>query len=112
MSSVPQNSSRVASATGPPRGTMASPNMVMMIEPVREGSRLSRSMMRASGCGGMLYAYRSSQLVDNPGPLPGRIGIDDRAPAGAVERLPLPFRLRKAIGHRIDRRGMMAHAAM
>jgi hypothetical protein len=30
-----------------------------MIEPVREGSRLSWSMMRASGCGGMPHAYRS-----------------------------------------------------
>src|ERR1700759_2712468 len=44
--------------------------------------------------------------------LPVRIGIDDRAPAGAVERLPLPFRLREAIGDRVDHRGMMAHAAM
>src|SRR6202012_1515301 len=39
------------SHTEPPRGTMASPNTVMMIEPVRDGSRLSSSMIRASGCG-------------------------------------------------------------
>jgi hypothetical protein len=31
---------------------MASPNKVMMIEPVREGSRFNNSTMRASG-GGM-----------------------------------------------------------
>ena len=35
-----------------PRGTMASPNTVMTIEPVREGSRFNSSTMRASG-GGM-----------------------------------------------------------
>src|ERR1700761_193435 len=153
-SSVSKNSSSVASATDPPRGTMASPNTVMMIEPVREGSCLSWSMMRASGCGGMFYAYRVSGILENarcgPHPsrrrfaapqdegidqspglnphgeearsafsnheaqkiLPVRIGIHDRAPAGAVERLPLPFSLREAIGNRIDHRGMMAHAAM
>src|ERR1700760_1353301 len=112
MASVSKNSSSVASATEPPRGTMASPNTVMMIEPVREGSRLSWSMMQASGCGGMFYAYRSSQPANNRECLPVRIGIDDRAPAGAIEWRPLPFRLCEAIGDRIDHRGMMAHTAM
>src|SRR5205814_9886018 len=40
------------------------------------------------------------------------IGIYEAAPAAAVERRPLAFGLRQAIGHRIHRRGMMAHAAM
>jgi hypothetical protein len=46
----------------------------MMIEPVREGSRLSWSMMRASGCGGMGEAYRSSRILENArhGPHPSR----------------------------------------
>ncbi|MGY4344265.1 hypothetical protein ACVWXM_000729 [Bradyrhizobium sp. GM7.3] len=41
MSRVSKNSSSVPSHTEPPRGTMASPNTVMTIEPVRDGSRLS-----------------------------------------------------------------------
>src|ERR1700742_3491764 len=41
-----------------------------------------------------------------------RIGIDQAAPAGTVERLPCAFVLREAIGHRIDDCRMMAHAAM
>src|SRR6185437_8118341 len=44
--------------------------------------------------------------------LPVRIRIYHAAPAGAVERLPLAFSLREAIGHRIDHGGMMTHAAM
>src|SRR6202011_4588172 len=44
--------------------------------------------------------------------LPVGIGKDDAAPAAAIERLPLAFGLRQAIGDRIDRCGMMAHAAM
>jgi hypothetical protein len=51
MSIAPKNSNSVPSQTEPPRGTIASPNTVMTMEPVREGSRLSCSMMRASGCG-------------------------------------------------------------
>ena len=39
MSIALKNSSSVPSHTEPPRGTMASPNTVMTIEPVREGSR-------------------------------------------------------------------------
>src|SRR5512140_3740059 len=46
------------------------------------------------------------------GRLPGRIGIDEAAPAAAVERRPLALGLGEAIGHGIDDRGMMAHAAM
>src|SRR4029077_4045977 len=41
-----------------------------------------------------------------------RIGIDQRPPAAAIERRPLAFALRQTIGHRIDDRGMMTHAAM
>ena len=48
---VAKNFSTVPSQTEPPRGTMASPNSVMTMKPVREGSRLSWSMMRAGGCG-------------------------------------------------------------
>src|SRR5258708_990334 len=44
--------------------------------------------------------------------LPIRIGIDQAAPAAAVERRPLAFGLRETVGHRIDYGGMMAHAAM
>src|SRR5258705_2706840 len=44
--------------------------------------------------------------------LPVRIRIDQAAPAAAVERGPFAFRLRQTVGHRIDRRGIMAHAAM
>src|SRR4029453_9933260 len=44
--------------------------------------------------------------------LPVRIRINQAAPAVAVERLPLAFRLREAIGHGIDGCGMVAHAAM
>ncbi|MEH2616649.1 hypothetical protein V1285_001595 [Bradyrhizobium sp. AZCC 1620] len=52
MSSCSKNSSSVPSQTEPPRGTMASPNTVMTIEPVRDGSRFNCWTMRASG-GGM-----------------------------------------------------------
>src|SRR6185437_16548605 len=48
----------------------------------------------------------------NPDDLPVRIGKEDRAPAGAVERLPLAFRLGEALGDRVDHGGVMAHAAM
>src|SRR5258706_6873975 len=51
MSICLKNSSSVPSQTEPPRGTIASPNTVMTIDPVRDGSRLSCSTMRASGCG-------------------------------------------------------------
>src|SRR6478609_7332186 len=44
--------------------------------------------------------------------LPMRIGIDHAAPAAAVEGPPAAFLLRKAISHREDSGGMMAHAAM
>src|SRR5882724_2528155 len=44
--------------------------------------------------------------------LPVGIRIDQAAPAAAVERRPLAFRLRQAIGDRIDHGGMVAHAAM
>src|SRR5205807_2470580 len=44
--------------------------------------------------------------------LPMRIGIDQAAPAAAIERLPRAFLLREAVGHRIDRGGVMPHAAM
>src|SRR5277367_5034431 len=44
--------------------------------------------------------------------LPARNGIDQAAPAAAVERLPVAFGLREAIGDRIDGGGVMAHAAM
>ena len=50
MSIALKNSSNVPSHTEPPRGTIASPNTVITMEPVREGSRLSWSMMRANGC--------------------------------------------------------------
>src|SRR5579871_820928 len=46
------------------------------------------------------------------GSLPVRIGIDQAAPARAVERLPLSLGLCEAIGDRIDHGRMMAHAAM
>src|SRR5689334_25103802 len=41
-----------------------------------------------------------------------RIGIDQRAPAGSVKRLPCPFGLREAIGDGIDHGWMMTHPAM
>src|SRR5689334_9555772 len=41
-----------------------------------------------------------------------RVGVDDRAPAGAVERLPLSLALGEAIGDGIDHGGVMAHPAM
>src|SRR5439155_7793091 len=41
-----------------------------------------------------------------------RIGIHQAAPAAAVEGLPLTFLLRQPVGHRIDRGGVVAHAAM
>src|SRR3954452_15027664 len=41
-----------------------------------------------------------------------RIGIDHAAPAAAVEGTPAALLLRKAISHRKDSCGMMAHAAM
>src|SRR5260370_29942361 len=44
--------------------------------------------------------------------LPVGIGIDEAAPAAAVERRPLAFGLGQAIGDGIDHGGMMAHAAM
>src|SRR6266699_577334 len=43
---------------------------------------------------------------------PGGIGIDQAAPAAAVERRPFAFGLRQTIGHRVNGSGMMAHAAM
>src|SRR5437764_8575580 len=49
MSSVSKNASSVPSHTEPPRGTMASPNTVMTIDPVRDGSRFNCWTMRASG---------------------------------------------------------------
>src|SRR3954465_5870458 len=51
ISSVLKKSSKVPSQTEPPRGTMASPNTVMTMEPVRDGSLLRWPTMRASGCG-------------------------------------------------------------
>src|SRR4029078_11706467 len=45
-----ESSSAVPTQPDPPRGTTASPNTVMTMDPVREGSRLSWSTMRASGC--------------------------------------------------------------
>ena len=59
-----KNSSNVASATEPPRGTIASPNKVITIEPVRDGSRFNCSTMRASGCD-MGDAYRDLAIPDN-----------------------------------------------
>src|SRR3954454_3595212 len=44
--------------------------------------------------------------------LPVRIGVNEAAPAAAVERGPLAFLLREALGHGVDRGGVMAHAAM
>src|SRR5258707_4135919 len=44
--------------------------------------------------------------------LPVRIRIHEAAPAAAIERRPLAFLLRKAVGHGIDRGGMVTHAAM
>src|SRR5258705_11767067 len=44
--------------------------------------------------------------------LPARIRITQAAPAAAVEGPPFAFRLRQAVGHRIDHRGIMAHAAI
>src|SRR5215208_1181910 len=117
MSNVLKNSNNVPSQTEPPRGTIASPNTVMTIEPVREGSRLSCSMMRASGCD-MLRAYRVFRIYDNArlplarGALPVWIRVDHSAPAAAVERRPLAFGLGETIGDRIYDGGMMAHAAM
>src|SRR5262245_36201483 len=134
-----KNSRSVPSATEPPRGTIASPNTVMMIEPVREGSRFSWSTMRASGCG---MRERIPRFVDSrqwrqshsgamrsiePGisrfrvrasraperqQLPVRIRVDQAAPAATVEGGPLAFLLRQAIGDRVDRGRVMAHAAM
>jgi hypothetical protein len=43
---------------------MASPNTVMTIEPVRDGSRFNWSMMRASGCD-IRDAYRVLSVYDN-----------------------------------------------
>src|SRR6267154_1330965 len=43
---------------------------------------------------------------------PGGIGIDQAAPAAAIERRPPALGLSEAIGHSIDGSGMMAHAAM
>src|SRR4030081_4152813 len=43
---------------------------------------------------------------------PGGIGIAQAAPAAAIERRPLTFRLRHTLGHRVDDSGVMAHAAM
>src|SRR4030081_3379038 len=43
---------------------------------------------------------------------PGGIGIAQAAPAAAIERRPLTFRLRQTLGHRVDDSGVMAHAAM
>src|ERR1700712_5378984 len=70
MASVLKNSSNVPSQTEPPRGMIASPNTVTTIEPVREGSRLSWSTMRASGCG-MTQGIRGFRGRTN-----GRIIID------------------------------------
>src|SRR6266478_3146496 len=44
--------------------------------------------------------------------LPVGIGVDQAAPAAAVERRPLTFGLRQTISDGIDDGGMMAHAAM
>src|SRR5512146_133059 len=41
-----------------------------------------------------------------------RVGIDQAAPAAAVERLPGAFGLREAVGDRVDHGGVVAHAAM
>ena len=41
-----------------------------------------------------------------------RIRINHAAPAGAIERRPFAFRLRQAIGDRIEGGRVMAHAAM
>src|SRR5258707_8529608 len=57
---------------------------------------------------------------DSPARLRGEVGkqlpvgirINQAAPAAAVERRPLAFRLRQSIGDRIDNRGMVTHAAM
>src|SRR5882757_10290995 len=136
MSSAVKNSSSAPSHTEPPRGTMASPNTVMTIEPVRDGSRFSCSTTRASG-GGMLQRiprfvdlrqrrltrgerrclfYRSPQAgrgkANGCAESAVRIRINHAAPAAAIERGPFAFRLRQPVGHCIDRRGMMAHAAM
>src|SRR5436190_14102971 len=44
--------------------------------------------------------------------LPVRIGVNEAAPAAAVERDPRAFLLRQAIGNRVDRGRVVAHAAM
>src|SRR4051794_34047888 len=130
MSRLSKNSSSVPSHTDPPRGTMASPNTVMTIEPVREGSRLSWSTMRRSG-GGMrqrIPRFVRTRQRRLPLPLPVlhpqagrgkqtaaltvRIGIDQAAPAAPIERRPFALALRQAIGDRVDDGGMMAHATM
>src|SRR5882757_11297532 len=41
-----------------------------------------------------------------------RIGIDQAAPAAAVERGPFAFGLREAVGDGVDHGRMMGHAAM
>src|SRR6266851_7979392 len=43
---------------------------------------------------------------------PGGIGIDQTAPAVAIERRPFALGLRQSIGDRVNGCGMMAHAAM
>src|SRR3954447_11994295 len=60
------------------------------------------------GCDGLLPPRSYGERQE----LPMRIGIDHAAPAAAVERPPLAFLLREAVGDRIDGCGMMAHAAM
>src|SRR5690349_2192317 len=44
--------------------------------------------------------------------LTSRIRINEAAPATTMERLPSPFGLGEPIGHSVNDRGMMTHAAM
>src|SRR6185437_5981789 len=55
---------------------------------------------------------RSNNAAEAAPPLPRGIGIDDAAPAAAVEWRPFALRLRQAVGHCVDHGGMMTHAAM
>src|SRR5258708_32305285 len=67
MSSASKNSSSVPSQTEPPRGTMASPNTVMTMEPVRDGSRFNSSTMRASGGCGMPQRIPRFSFIEKSG---------------------------------------------
>ena len=64
-----------------------------------------RGLRRLEGCANKAFKEGIAALSR-------RIGINETAPAAAVERLPLPFGLGEAIGHGIDDGRMMPHAAM